>query len=731
MKHALYLLFALCLLCTSQLHAQKDTVRYRDRAAAVQQEVWAWNVPAFKNYKTPAAYTNESYVILARRATIEASSKRKMDWAFGAPTRYYYYNSTVREMVKINDKAALEQYSQLTYQQFKKLNRWMSATTTTFVGIHIVKPDGTIKNVGIDESILLKTGDNGWERKLAVSDLQVGDILDYYIRVEEYSESQREPEKLIFVFGDEHPILDYSIHCNIGDKYAVEYRSMNKAPDATQTTNADHDLILDLDMKDLPADPSDLWMSDLRQVPAFRINVLAGKKETTGRSMGEVIKNVPLWDVLRRADIPENPIFRLQFKNIIHKVLRDQDPHFNKLPKDSIAALVYYVYRFHLYYDGADDDALEVGELRNHMKMNSGPYLSLLSEVLYDFQIHSTLLAVPSRYGPNITEVMNPGDLSYILRVDVDNPFYISCENMFTPVRLVPAYKEGQPVIELSRKNFSSHSQIDLNTLLPVSAASDNQHVEKMQVDFADADMQLLHCKRQTALSGQMKEDEQLHLLNFEDCYEIERQACGVEKSVMDQLKKQRKKKNISEDYETALQKARASLKDRFNDEVAGEFGVTPKALLSYKVDNPGIRHNTPYFIYSTEFTLDGLVQRAGNNFLLNIGKTFSSPLSVPLSERDRKVDIYMPYARTLEQINKFTIPQGYTVQGVEKLNVKFENDCGSFMIDAWVQGNQLIVHLKRVYKHNYEPVTQWPKLLAILDAASTFSTQKVLLKRG
>jgi hypothetical protein len=205
----------------------------------------------------------------------------------------------------------------------------------------------------------------------------------------------------------------------------------------------------------------------------------------------------------------------------------------------------------------------------------------------------------------------------------------------------------------------------------------------------------------------------------------------NVEKSIMDELKKTRRSKNLSEDYTTALEKARASLKERFKDEVSSEFEENPKEMIAYKVENAGLRHNVPDLVYSTEFTMDGLLQRAGNNFLLNIGKIINSPLKLTPSQRDRRVDIYMPYARTMDCSVSFAIPPGFALQGADKLNKTLENECGTVVATAKVQGNELILHFKRVYKHNSEPAAKWPQLLAIIDACTDFAGQKVLLKKG
>lgn len=729
----IYLLLSLTGMTCISASAQADSTKYKERATAVRAEVWAWKDPVFANRTIPAEHANESCVIMGRKAVIEADTKKKINWALSAH-RNFYYNSTVREMVKINDKASLEEYSQLSYRQFKKLNGWMSATSTSFVGARIIKPNGTIKEVNTDEAVSLNNGRNDQQRKLAISDLQVGDILDYFVRTEEFSEYIKEPERLIFVFGDDHPIMYYYLHCEIGSKYAIEYRSMNNAPDAKQTTNEDKDVILDIGMKNLAAAPTGFWMASLRELPAFRLNVLAGGTYAGGgRAPGEVVKDVPLSDVINVINTGisyPDPGKAAVLKRQVMDVLKGYDKHYNKLPKDSLANLIYYAYRFVRYYNQVDA-SLEVGEDRNEMDINNYDYLIYLQPILEQHKIYSKFVVMPYKHGPSIDHVMGVGDLSVMLLVDLDKPIYFTNNNMFTCPGYIPASLEGQPCPEVRSKRGNRSQVIGLDQLTPLSTARDNTQQESLKVGFNGTDMQLLRVKRHTVLTGKMKEGEQLRLLNFEDCYESERNALHVEKSIMDNLQKARKSKNVSEDYAAALQKARASLKDRFKSEISGEFEKDPKEVISWKVDNPGLRHTAPDLAYSTEFTVDGLIQRAGNNFLLNIGKVVNSPLKLTPSQRTRNIDIYMSYARTLDCTVAFDIPQGYTIQGVDKLNKTLDNDCGSVVTSAQVQGNQLMVHFKRTYKHDQESVNKWPQLLTIIDASTDFADQKVLLKKG
>ncbi|MNS33773.1 hypothetical protein [Solitalea canadensis] len=74
--------------------------------------------------------------------------------------------------------------------------------------------------------------------------------------------------------------------------------------------------------------------------------------------------------------------------------------------------------------------------------------------------------------------------------------------------------------------------------------------------------------------------------------------------------------------------------------------------------------------VYQTDFTINGWVKRAGNNYMIDIGKFIGGQVNLTKSaERDRKVDVYMPFARTFITVISLEIPQNYAVEGVKALN--------------------------------------------------------------
>jgi hypothetical protein len=127
---------------------------------------------------------------------------------------------------------------------------------------------------------------------------------------------------------------------------------------------------------------------------------------------------------------------------------------------------------------------------------------------------------------------------------------------------------------------------------------------------------------------------------------------------------------------------------------------------------------------------LDGLVKKAGNNYIFEIGKLLGGQIEIKPEDHVRNEDIYMAYPRQFSYTIQFDIPDGYTCEGVDRLNVKVENETGGFTSAATVKGNSLSIDIKKYYSNGYEPVANWPRMTAFLDACFEFTKVKLLLKK-
>jgi hypothetical protein len=66
----------------------------------------------------------------------------------------------------------------------------------------------------------------------------------------------------------------------------------------------------------------------------------------------------------------------------------------------------------------------------------------------------------------------------------------------------------------------------------------------------------------------------------------------------------------------------------------------------------------------------------------------------------------------------------------MEEMTVKKDNKTGSFSSSAVVTGNTLTITVNRVYKNNFEKGADWPLVMDLVDAASNFNSQKILLEK-
>ena len=123
-------------------------------------------------------------------------------------------------------------------------------------------------------------------------------------------------------------------------------------------------------------------------------------------------------------------------------------------------------------------------------------------------------------------------------------------------------------------------------------------------------------------------------------------------------------------------------------------------------------------------------IKRGGNNYIIDIGKLIGGQLQLKPTQSERNVDIYMPFARTLDYNISLEIPQGYKAEGVDKLATNINNPSGMFISNAKIEGNTIRLKITKVYSNALEKATQWTQLTDIINAAIDFQSKKILLRK-
>ena len=724
---------------------KKEAAIYKDEADGLRKEIWGWNKPEFNVRTIPAEFANASKVIIARHQEINADSKQKYKLMSGV-SRELILLEIGREAIKINDKSAVSEYSEISFTQIeKRYGFFVNNTTKVYVGVRVIKPDGSMKEINNDDIVLTRNDANQKEAKLAVPDLQVGDIIDYFIAKQQNMAQATTTNIATYTFTlyDDAPIMSYSIHCEIGKKYAVEYRCYNRAEDFKRKSGGDDDNILDLVKKNIPAySESGLWTASYRQLPIIRMNILLGYKGLMAgrfntRDPGEVYKNQSAEEFVqdKKNTLATWKKTNYQYKldmGIIEDYYKNVMKNKKNMSPDSILKEMYYMYRFRVLLDVGNGDFESVVN-RHNLSYNENGVAFNYGYFLNEADIENRLVLLTATQQPSMDEIMASNEISMLLATQGSPARVFSFENLYAPFATIPYYFENaKQTVTLDikgRKEFNPKDFDEGKMNMPGTTADKNARIENLDLSLSP-DGTTLAVNRSTTLKGHYKYDVQKQLILFEDYHSAERKLFGVKQTLFDQMNGDKKTKKFGEELQTAFDQARAKNKDAFISEAKDWFEQEVTELTDHKVVNMGVRHTNPDFIYASKFKLGGLVKKAGNNYIIDIGKIQGSPLQIKPDQRKRTLDIYMPFARSLTTEIAFQIPEGYTVEGVAALNKKVENETGYFIVEAASDGKAVTIKIRKSYNHVFEPVGNWDKLLAFIDAANEWYNTKLLLKK-
>lgn len=743
MKKLLLIATISCILISIESIAQS---KYVEESADIRKNVWGWNKPEFAVRTIPDEYKKASKVIIARHLEINADTKKKVVVGFGIGTyRELMLTEISREVIKLNDKSSVNEYSEISYTQLEKRTGFMTnMTTTVYVGIKIIKPDGTTKEINADDVVLTRDDKKQKEAKIAVPDLQPGDIIDYFIAKQTSITQIQSIPPYIFLLYDDVPMMHCSMHVETGKKYAIEYRSYNGAPDFKTTKGDGDDNILDVVKKNIPAVAgSNLWTSAFRQLPMIRLNIILGyngmfAKKVNARKPGEVYKNQEtdeyLEDKLRLISSYRSTT-RLTFGlgSVTGNYMKSLRRVKNKISTDSLARELFYVFRFHTFLEQVGQKEIDRILSLPLTTLDENIVTFYLGEFMKSEDVDNSMVYATSNRGPRLKEILSTNDLNNIIMIrNADQPFY-GFSDIFTSPAYTPDYFEntkGAITVDTRGQretNIKNFGQSTAN--IPGSSAAANARIEKIDLAFSPEE-NMLKVKRQSKLRGHYKSAMQKSLVLFEDYYNSERKYFNDDKDLIERLSEGRKTKKFSEELEAAFAEARKNNKQAFLDEISSFFEQEAKDLSNYKVDNIGARHTSPDLIYSSEFKLGGLVKKAGTSYIIDIGKMQGGQLKIEGDQRTRTLDIYAAFARSLQYEINFTIPDGYVAEGVEALKRNVQNSSGVFICEATSTDKSVSLKIKKVYSNAYEPGSNWNNMLAFIDAASEFSNAKIILKK-
>lgn len=237
-----------------------------------------------------------------------------------------------------------------------------------------------------------------------------------------------------------------------------------------------------------------------------------------------------------------------------------------------------------------------------------------------------------------------------------------------------------------------------------------------------------LHISRREEMSGALKEHFQPYLIMDEDLYNSVRRQLGITATIYDETKEK-----FHADLRESYRREREQEKERYRNEIIGYHGSgrrtgnTPR-LPAFQHRKPGRQCGT---CLSSGLCTGRIRKESGYKLVLSVGRLIGSQPELKGEQRLRKEDIYWEMPRCYQWDITVNLPEGYRIspEGLERLNVKVENDCGAFIVQATTEDGTLRIKAEKRINHKTEPVANWEKLLEITDAANSYEALSIVFQ--
>lgn len=686
---------------------------YLKLAQKVRQEVWSSTPADFQKRTVPDRYKNASAVILSyyRELSTDYYRKATADLVLNLRlTRQIDCTDMERMLIQINDKKALKDYSEFTFKTKSKKWTWgYHHKTQTVLGIRVIKKNGNVQEVSLDDYVDVKEGKNDKDlsQKIAVPGLEVGDCIDVF-SLDQIDTQEQQLDPFYFVLRQDEPVLYTKVHCVLDQSLATVYRTMNGAPDFTQTTDKDKNAVLDMVM-DKPIDAeSSIWYNSWEQSPFIEMYITPTKAKVAVVEKAMRQKGV-------RGNPDVTPILQDDWKLLKSYVSKGgyspaglpstYKSVFKSAKKEGMSAeeKADRIYSFEYVSSGSSQRAFNT----------VANYLRKLG-VEIEMGITTPFGALP------VDKLINYNSTSWFFRLKGTDVYYFP--------GTYPKVASEIPYIYQGRKAYMQDSEEQIT--IPVSQAEDNKSVNDMVVKL---DGTKLDISRKVTYSGEQKMYGQSLVSPDNTLFgssQLEAYWRYLKYDDKDPYSCYTKKE--SAELKGAFNEFRKNAIDPFKAEISSYHDGDPVQVGGYGVDCVGIRRDSSNFVYHVDYVMDGMVKRAGNNYLLSVGKLIGSSLKLEGKDRERIDDVWRKMAFVDEWNIEIPLPQGYKVsaEALKKIETSVANECGEFTVKATAGNESVKVYVRKCFAHRVEPVSNWSKLLALVDACSAFADKQMVIAK-
>jgi hypothetical protein len=345
----------------------------------------------------------------------------------------------------------------------------------------------------------------------------------------------------------------------------------------------------------------------------------------------------------------------------------------------------------------------------------------IFGSLLYQRNIKSDLIISISNNIGGLKDVLFDQEIRYIIKYN--NNYYFNCVEHSNPNDLVESLL-GNDSYLIKEPAKKGGGQEIIPVVLPNSTFTDNVANFEITANLTSS-MNTLNVIRKSTYSGLSKTnniDEALkytpYILDDWKCYNGEAPT-------------ERMRSKEEDDYLESVRELKtryAEAKPEYAKKQLDREYTQKVKFQKFTIESDGRTLKKKDLIFTESFELTDMLRKAGKKYLINIPGLVGSQLQIKKDERNRKYDMNVGYAKTYNWTINFKVPDGYTVDGLKEFATSVDNEVGSYSSTAELDGNNVILKIKKVYKKTNISKDKWKDMLAFVDSAYNNSFKYILL---
>ena len=691
-----------------------------------------WNAAPsdFAVNTVPDKWKNESAVIIGYKRSITFDKKVSGGWLSSSKSNVLFYE-TVRFKIKLQDKNAVSSFTEIYFRYGDKTDGFLAKLT---------KPGSEATKVDLSDAVEvesksevpeffksffdLNSGDENRYYKVAVPNLEIGDVLEYVA----YTKSKYNVNGTGYVEFDpqyeicskKYPVMFNEISIDTDDKTYFKSMSKNGAPDFRRENSdvagffryvfTDRDRGTEKDVN---------FISPMLTYPIVKFQVIyANSEKVKGALIGsrgelktgftkEQLAKIAWDDYVTVGNMyMGNSLTVDAFINYVWAEMKKEGA--STLPEEKFIQNAYYRIRNYVLYQSS--------------YIADKYFAYIFGSLLYQRDINSELIITISNKTGTLKDVLFDDEIKYVIKVG--NNYYFNCTDHSNPGELTENMLGNEGYI-IKEPNKKTGAQEIITITLPDTKPADNTVLVEMKASFDPATGKMM-VSRKSSYRGISK------LKNIDAVVKFTPYIFDDYKNHNGSLNLDKMSTRQSEDYYKSI----AALKEEFKTAKPEQMQAELDREYRYEVKHKAFRLitdgrniNREQLVADDEFEVEGIARRAGNKILINLSGLIGRQLQIENEERNRTKDIQVGYPRILSWRITMPIPAGYTVKGLKELNTKIENAAGKFLCEAKEENGMIVLLITKEYSKKDMPKENWKDMLEFVDAAYNTTYKYILLQ--